>query len=123
MVAAFGPAGLSNWATPYTHDPVSSGVIDAWQLPLLSLVHDHGERIIVALGKVKLATLKPGQVEAFLRQMAAAGLSTSTIAQTRRVLIKAIRRAERDGLVSRNAAHLADCPAGTRRQSRSMTEA
>ncbi len=87
------------------------------------LVRDHGERIIKAIGKVKLTALKPPQVERFLRSMAMDGYSTSTIAQTRRVLIKAIRRAERDDLVSRNVAGLADCPSGTRRQSRSMTQA
>jgi len=47
--------------------------------------------------------------------------STSVITATRRVLVRAIRRAEHDGLVSRNAAQLAACPSGTRRRSRSMT--
>ena len=84
-------------------------------------VSDHGERIIAALGKVTLASLTPSQVEKFLRGMAAGGYSTSTIAVTRRVLARAIRRAQRDGLLMRNAAELADCPSGTRRRSRSTT--
>ncbi len=44
------------------------------------------------------------------------------ISATRRVLVRAIHRAERDGLVARNVAQLADCPQGTRRVSRSMTQ-
>lgn len=49
--------------------------------------------------------------------MAADGYSTSVISATRRVLVRAIHRAERDGLVARNVAKLADCPQGTRRVS------
>jgi integrase len=87
----------------------------------VTLVNDLGERVIKAIGKTKLAQLKPPAVERFLRTMAADGYSTSTIAQTKRVLARAIRRAERDDLISRNVAALADTPAGTRRVSRSMT--
>ena len=54
--------------------------------------------------------------------MAADGYSTSVISATRRVLVRAIRRAERDGLVPRHVAQLADCPQGIRRVSRSMTQ-
>jgi len=89
----------------------------------VKLATGNGERIIAALGKVKLAALKPTQVERFLRQMAADGYSTSVISATRRVLVRAIHRAERDGLVARNVTALADCPQGTRRVSRSMTQA
>lgn len=87
------------------------------------LVNGHGERIIKALGKVKLAKLTPSQVERFLRGMVADGYSSSVISATRNVLVRAIRRAERDKLVTGNAAKLSDCPSGTRRESRSMTEA
>jgi integrase len=53
--------------------------------------------------------------------MAADGLSASTLRATRSVLARAIRRAQRDGLVVRNAAELADTPRGAVRKSRSMT--
>jgi integrase len=78
-------------------------------------------RIIRDLGRCRLVKLTPGQVEAFLRRMVADGYSTSTISASKGLLKLAIRRAQRDGLVGRNAAELADTPAGTVRQSRSMT--
>jgi len=81
----------------------------------------HGHRIIAALGSVKLKALTAAQVEAFLHQMAAGGYSTSVISQTRSVLVRAIRRAQRDRLVSINVAALVDVPEGSYRQSRSIT--
>jgi integrase len=60
-------------------------------------------------------------VDAALRKMADRGLSASTLRATRSVLARAIRRAQRDGLVLRNAAELADAPGGKVRKSRSMT--
>ena len=84
---------------------------------------DAATRINAELGRVKLVTLTPGQVERLLNGMARDGYATATITQTLSVLRRAIRRAQRDGLVGRNVAELADCPAGTRRASRSMTVA
>jgi integrase len=90
--------------------------------PITRRVHaDHAERIIADLGKVRLVQLTPSQVERFLRKMADGGYATKTIRDTRSVLASAIRRAERDGLVGRNVALLADLPSGTRRQSGAMT--
>lgn len=82
---------------------------------------DHGARIIAALGKKRLAKLTPGEVEQFLAKMAADGYAAKTIRDTRALLAGAIRRAERDGLVGRNVAALADMPAAGRKESRSMT--
>ena len=45
------------------------------------LVQSYGARIIRELGKIPVRKLEPRQVEKFLRQMAADGLSTSTIQQ------------------------------------------
>ena len=90
--------------------------------PITRRVHeDHAARIIAALGKVKLVSLTPSQVERFLRKMADDGYAIKTIRDTRSLLAGAIRRAERDGLVGRNAALLADLPAGSRKRSSAMT--
>jgi integrase len=90
--------------------------------PITKRVHaDHAGRIIAAIGKVRLVSLTPSQVEQFLRKMAADGYAAKTIRDTRSLLAGAIRRAERDGLVTRNVAQLADLPGGSRRESRSMT--
>jgi integrase len=90
--------------------------------PITKRVHaDHAGRIIAAIGKVRLVSLTPGQVEQFLRKMADDGYAAKTIRDTRSLLANAIRRAERDGLVGRNVARLADLPGGTRKQSKAMT--
>lgn len=81
----------------------------------------HAARINAVLGDVKLARLTPGQIDTALARMAADGLSASTLRATRSVLARAIRRAQRDGLVVRNAAELADTPRGAVRKSCSMT--
>jgi integrase len=100
--------------------------------PVTRRVHeDHGKRIIAALGKVKIVKLTSGQVERFLRDMAESGYVTKTgkrrqyaaktIRGTRTLLIGAIRRAEKEGLASRNVAALADLPQARSRKSKSMT--
>lgn len=93
-----------------------------WKAPsTLQVNGDWAERIIRDLGKTRLAKLAPGDVERFLRKMAKEGMSTRSIGGAKGLLARAIRRAERDGLVHRNVAALADTPRGTRKKSRSMT--
>lgn len=55
-----------------------------------------------------------------LGAMVREGLATSTIAAAKGLLARAIRRAQRDGLVGRNVAELAETPRGTRTESKSM---
>ena len=81
----------------------------------------HAKRLTAALGHAKLAALTPSRVERFLADMAKGGYSTSTIRQTRALLRAAIRRAERDGLVSRNVADQAEAPRGKLRKPRAFT--
>jgi integrase len=93
-----------------------------WKSPVTVQVnHSHAARITAALGRVKLAKLTPSQVERFLGGMAAAGLSRSTITGTRALLRQAIRRAMRDGAVTRNVADLADMPDAPRKAGRAFT--
>lgn len=90
--------------------------------PITQRVHeDHATRIIAALGKVRLVSLTPAQVERFLQKMADGGYAIKTIRDTRSLLAGAIRRAERDGLVGRNVAQLADLPAASSKRSKAMT--
>jgi integrase len=94
----------------------------SWKAPETFQVNgDLAERIIRGIGKARLATLTPGEVERFLGGMAREGLATSTIGSARGLLARAIRRAQRDGLVGRNVAELAETPRGTRTESKSMT--
>ena len=97
------------------HPPAS------WKSPI-TLINKKNQaaRITGALGKVKVARLTVTQVERFLEDAAAEGLSADTLRRLRWMLQLAIRRAERDGKAARNVAALADVPAGPRRQSKSM---
>lgn len=93
-----------------------------WASPLtLGGNSDRIAHVIAALGGVKLQRLTVGQVERMLRDMAAVGTSGDNIRRSRALLARAIRRAQRDGLVHRNAAELAEVPRGTRRSSKAMT--
>jgi integrase len=94
----------------------------SWRSPVTERVNErHAQRIIGAIGKRQLAKLSVGECEAFLGSLAGEGLSRKTITDTRRILAWAIRRAQRDALVARNVAELAEMPASSARRSRSMT--
>jgi integrase len=79
------------------------------------------EKIVAAVGKAKLQRLEVSQVERMLRDMAATGASSDSIRRARALLRRGIRRAQRDGLVHRNLAELAEIPRGKRRPSKAMT--
>ena len=92
-----------------------------WKSPLTLINRrNYATRVNAALGKVKVARLTVAQVERFLADAAAEGLSADMLRRLRSTLRLAIRRAERDGKASRNVAALAEIPPGQRRQSRSM---
>jgi integrase len=94
----------------------------SWRSPnSLAVYQQHATRIIAALGTVPVVKLTPRQVEGMLGGMARDGMATSTIVRVKATLARALRRAQRDGLVVRNVAELADAPRGKVRKSRSMT--
>jgi integrase len=95
-----------------------------WRSPVTVQVNtNHAKRVIAALGGRRLAQLTVSDVERLLNGMAADGYAAATIAGTRTLLRRALRRAERDGHAGRNVADLAELPAAARRKSRSMTVA
>ncbi len=86
--------------------------------------HRHAARRLPgSLLRTPLVRLTPGQVEDALAGLVRQGYATATVRMSRSVLVRAIRRAQRDGLVARNVAELVQCPHGTVRESRSMTVA
>jgi integrase len=92
-----------------------------WKSPMTVINRrNYAARINAGLGKVKVARLTVAQVERFLADAAAEGLSADMMRRLRSTLRLAIRRAERDGRAARNVAALADLPAAPRRRSRSM---
>ena len=66
--------------------------------------------LIPTLGRVKLARLQPSDVERMLTDLQADGLSPRTASHCRAVLRVALANAERNGLVNRNVARLAQGP-------------
>lgn len=66
--------------------------------------------LIPALGSTPLARLSPAEVERFMAQKLADGLTPSTVARIRATLRRALTVAVRRGLIDRNAAALADAP-------------
>ncbi len=82
----------------------------------------HAKNLTAGLGRHLLSRLSVQQVEDHLAAEARRGMSRSTVADQLFLLRRAIRRAEKRGLVTRNVAALADLPAGLpTRRSRSMT--
>ncbi len=83
--------------------------------------------VIPAVGRLLLARLGPADVTGMMRAMAdgklgSRPLSPQTQNQARKVLSKALRRAQQEGIVTRNAASLADPPRLARTEARSMTK-
>jgi len=72
-----------------------------------SIVRVH---IVPALGSVRLSELRPTEVSVFLRRDAERHLSPQTARHIRATLRRALADAQRDGLVTRNVAALAEAP-------------
>ncbi len=66
--------------------------------------------IIPTIGKVRLDTLTPAHVRRVEAAIVGKGLSSTTAAQAHRILAVALRYAQREGRVTRNAATLTDAP-------------
>lgn len=67
-------------------------------------------QIIPTIGHIKLAKLQPHDVGRMLSRLQEEGLSARTASHSRAVLRAALADGERDGLVLRNVARLADAP-------------
>jgi integrase len=75
------------------------------------------------IGRVKLTDLAPRHVEKMQRDIVKDGKSGRTARLARSVLRAALRKAERDGLVARNVAALAEPVEAEHREKQSMTVA
>ena len=75
------------------------------------LIESH---LVPGLGKVTLDKLAPQQVQEFLAERHASGLSAGTVKHIRATLRAALSHAERWGLVHRNVAKLVIVPSGER---------
>jgi integrase len=106
---------LDWWRDSVMPGRVSEGSADTYKRALRLYVIPH-------VGHFKLVELTPAHVTEMLRAMEAQGLSASTQSLARRVLGNALRRAEQEGLVVRNVAHIADGPRLNRTSTRPLSE-
>lgn len=74
-----------------------------------------------ALGSVRLARLTPSDVERFMAGKLAEGLSASTVTRIRATLRRSLALAQKQGLVARNSAALADPPHAQPKRYESLT--
>jgi len=77
--------------------------------------------MVPAIGRIPLERLTPADVRHLLNAKLAAGLSPRSVHHVRSVLRTALHHAERDGLVQRNAAALAESPRVERKEMKSFT--
>ena len=83
-----------------------------------SIVEQH---LVPGLGRNTVAKLSPADVQAFLNQKSASGLSPRRVQYIHAVLRRALVTGEKWGHVSRNVAKLADPPRVTRKEIRPLT--
>lgn len=79
--------------------------------------------LIPRIGKHRLTKLSPSQVTGMLASMEAEGYSANTRRIARSTLRRALRMAERDGLIARNVAALAPGPRMEKKAGRTLTPA
>lgn len=77
--------------------------------------------IIPTIGRKRLDLLAPADVRSMLARLSDQGLSPATLRQARSVLSRALRTAEVDGIVSRNAARLVDGVRQANKEGRTLT--
>ena len=111
---------LTRWINDVVPDTVSAAT-EAQYRDVLRLY------VIPRLGTKRLATLSPSDVDAMLRDMAKPtddrpnGYSPTARRLARSILRLALRRAEAEGLITRNAAALSNSVRQDRQEGRSLT--
>lgn len=94
---------LDWWQSEVLPGTVSEGTIETYERVLRLWVTPH-------VGRIRLTDLTPAHVTKMLRELEKQGLSVNSRSLARRTLARALRRAEQESWVVRNAARLADGP-------------
>jgi integrase len=81
------------------------------------------KRLIPAIGAYRLRELDCEHVEDMLSELAAEGMSTSSLIRIHTTLTRALKWAQRRGKVYRNVSDLVETPVGTERPSQALTVA
>jgi integrase len=99
---------VAEWLATWLRQKEASGKVRARTLEHYELkIRLH---IVPAIGQKPLAKLTPSDVEAMLGAHVKSGMAPRSASHVRAVLRNALQRAERDGLISRNVARLAEAP-------------
>lgn len=98
---------LEQWLNVWFESIASKKVRPKTAATYRTLLERH---IIPTIGKVRLDTLTPAHVRRVEAAIVGRGLSSTTAAQAHRILAVALKYAEREGRVTRNAATLTDAP-------------
>ncbi len=105
---------LDWWQASVLPSTVSEGTIETYEGVLRLWV-------VPYVGHIKLIDLTPANVTEMLAALQAQGLSANSRSLARRTLARALKRAEQEGWVVRNAARLADGPRGGTHEQRHLT--
>lgn len=103
---------LESWLTVWFESIASKKVRPKTAATYRTLLERH---IIPTIGKVRLDKLTPAHVRRVETAITGQGLSSTTAMQAHRILAVALKYAEREGRVTRNAATLTDAPRRARR--------
>ena len=97
----------SQWLERWLRDVAKPNVRPSTFKSYRDLLEDH---VIPVVGRIPLERLSPADVRHVMSACTATGAAPRTVHHVRAVLRNALRQAERDGLVQRNAAALAEPP-------------
>ncbi len=109
---------VAQFLTRWLEDSVQPACAPKTAASYADIVQRH---IVPTLGHHQLTKLGPQHVQALLREKSAAGLSPRTVQYIRAVLRIALNKALKWGLVTKNAAALADPPRGERPEVQPLT--
>jgi integrase len=105
------------WLERWLRDVAKPNVRPSTFRSYSGLLRDH---VLPTLGSIPLERLSPADVRQVMNAKLANGLSPRTVHHFRAVLRNALHQAERDGLVTRNAAALAEPPRVQRQEMKSL---
>jgi integrase len=96
-------AWLEHWLETIAARKVRASTLEGYRSKV-------NHRIVPALGHHRLDRLQPEHVEAFYGELLDGGLSSSTVLQVHRILLRAFKVAVQRGRVGRNVCTLVDAP-------------
>ncbi len=105
---------LNRWLTDSVKDTVRETTFERYE----QITRKH---IVPEIGRVKLKALTPAHVRGLYKAKLESGLSARTVQYVHVTLHKALKQAEQDGLVPRNAAKVVKPPQVRREEMRPLT--